>query len=209
MVNFESYDQKSWEIYRHVLSGLTYIHSQGLIHRDLKPSNIFLNFGYNHNIVVLICVYRGTAKIGDFGLATIRDGTYHRTDILSQQEELSQTTLTSEIGTPIYSAPEILKKRKYSYKVDIFSLGIWYFTFDSKLFSSFFEMLYNFQTSMERSVVLRDLRIGSFPIDLDKEKLSSQISIIKSITQLDPKGYFKFSIQFQLLRSSNSERGTF
>jgi translation initiation factor 2-alpha kinase 4 len=79
----------------------------------LKPSNVFLDSF-------------GNAKIGDFGLATIRidSKALNRNKLLSDIEEHS---LTSDIGTPIYIAPEILGKNvKYSYKVDMFSLGILY-----------------------------------------------------------------------------------
>ena len=46
-----------WKLFRQIVEGLVYVHSQGMIHRDLKPSNIFLDSSRN-------------AKLGDFGLAT-------------------------------------------------------------------------------------------------------------------------------------------
>jgi len=49
------------------------------------------------------------AKISDFGLSTILEGT---------------NTQLSICGTPLYSAPQLLKKKGYSYKVDIWALGI-------------------------------------------------------------------------------------
>lgn len=45
-------------IFKGIVKGLQYIHSQGLIHRDLKPHNIFL-YGPDH-----------IPKIGDFGLVS-------------------------------------------------------------------------------------------------------------------------------------------
>jgi len=45
-------------------------------------------------------------KIADFGFAT--------TDLFSQKQ----------LGTPNYIAPEIVKKQKYDYKVDIWALGV-------------------------------------------------------------------------------------
>lgn len=47
--------------------------------------------------------------ISDFGLSTILDN--------------SQSQL-SICGTPLYSSPQLLKKRGYSYKVDVWALGI-------------------------------------------------------------------------------------
>lgn len=49
------------------------------------------------------------AKISDFGLSTILDST---------------TSQLSICGTPLYSAPQLLKRRGYSYKVDVWALGI-------------------------------------------------------------------------------------
>jgi serine/threonine-protein kinase ULK/ATG1 len=47
--------------------------------------------------------------ISDFGLSTILD---------SAQSQLSIC------GTPLYSSPQLLKKRSYSYKVDVWAIGI-------------------------------------------------------------------------------------
>lgn len=48
-------------------------------------------------------------KISDFGLSTILDGT---------------NTNLSICGTPLYSSPQLLKKRGYSEKVDTWALGV-------------------------------------------------------------------------------------
>jgi hypothetical protein len=47
-------------------------------------------------------------KIGDMGMSIIFD-----------EEEL----IHSRVGTPLYIAPELVKKEKYDYKIDIWSLG--------------------------------------------------------------------------------------
>ena len=49
------------------------------------------------------------AKISDYGLSTILDGT---------------NTNLSICGTPLYSSPQLLKKRGYSEKVDTWALGV-------------------------------------------------------------------------------------
>ena len=79
------------------------LHEEEIIHRDIKPSNIYL-------------MKDNTIKLGDFGIAKDISG-FHRTKSIK--------------GTPLYTAPEIMEKRKkenrnkkYDYKVDIWSLGV-------------------------------------------------------------------------------------
>lgn len=71
------------------------------MHRDLKGDNILIGKD-------------GECKIADFGL--------------SKFTESSTQMMTTILGTPSYSAPEILaggkKSTLYTYKCDIWSLGI-------------------------------------------------------------------------------------
>jgi serine/threonine protein kinase len=99
---FEEKDILNWLF--QVCLALQYLHENSIVHRDIKPSNIFL---MENNII----------KLGDFGLSKYMP--IHRTKSL--------------VGTFIYSAPEILKevekggsikKKDYSYEVDIWSLGV-------------------------------------------------------------------------------------
>lgn len=59
---------------------------------------------------------------------------------------------TQQVGTHLYMSPEQLRGRQYSYKVDIYSLGL-----------IFFELLVAFGTEMERLETLRALRSSKFP----------------------------------------------
>lgn len=72
-------------------------HDRKVIHRDLKTSNIFLTMD-------------GRVKLGDFGIARL----------LSHTREKVNTM----VGTPYYLAPELLENKPYSFKCDIWSLGI-------------------------------------------------------------------------------------
>ena len=79
-----------------VILGVEDIHKRGLIHRDIKPENILLD----HN---------GYARITDFGIS-------------QYQSEINNSKKI--IGTLGYMAPETILKRKQSYNVDYFSIGI-------------------------------------------------------------------------------------
>ncbi|KDO29828.1 TKL protein kinase [Saprolegnia parasitica CBS 223.65] len=82
----------------HVAKGLAYLHGKNppLIHRDIKARNI------------LVDSQKG-AKICDFGESRLR----------SYQE-----TMTSNVGTARWIAPEVLLNDDYSEKADIYSFGV-------------------------------------------------------------------------------------
>jgi WD40 repeat protein len=85
-----------------VASGLAAAHAHGLIHRDIKPSNILLQTENGNEL--------GDAKISDFGLAKVIDGS-----------RLTQTGLVA--GTPMYMSPEQSLGESLDARADLFSLG--------------------------------------------------------------------------------------
>lgn len=154
-----------WRLFRQILDALSYIHSQGIIHRDLKPMNIFIDESKN-------------IKIGDFGLAK---NVHRSVDILKLDSHVtagSAEDYTSAIGTALYVATEVLDgKGKYNEKIDMYSLGI-----------IFFEMIYSFNTGMERVQTLKNLRNRNieFPKDFDGGKLQVERKIIMLLLAHDP-----------------------
>lgn len=80
----------------YTVQGLGYLRRSGIIHRDLKPSNVLLSLD-------------GEVKIVDFGMAR-----------QLKSSEQAQTYL----GTMIYMAPERLNGKSYSFKSDVWSLGL-------------------------------------------------------------------------------------
>ena len=76
---------------------LKHVHDRKVLHRDLKCQNIFLT---KTNII----------KLGDFGIARV----------LSSTRENARTM----VGTPYYLSPEIINGKAYSFKSDIWSLGV-------------------------------------------------------------------------------------
>ncbi|KAK7244117.1 hypothetical protein RIF29_38935 [Crotalaria pallida] len=78
-----------------IARGMEYIHSQGIIHRDLKPEN------------VLVGDDDSRLKIADFGIACE-----------------AAKNCDSWSGTYRWMAPEMIKKKRYGRKVDVYSFGL-------------------------------------------------------------------------------------
>ncbi|KAJ0404886.1 hypothetical protein P43SY_001798 [Pythium insidiosum] len=109
---------ETMRIFKQIVAGLKYIHSQGLIHRDIKPANIFLTRDS--------CV-----KIGDFGLAknTLQSSLHlspsqYVYDDGSDTSEDVEPTFSAGVGTPLYSSPEQIAGESCDAATDVFSLGI-------------------------------------------------------------------------------------
>lgn len=88
--------QKLFAIALDIARGMEYIHSQGVIHRDLKPENVLIDENF--------CL-----KIADFGIAC---------------EEARCDTLAEDPGTFRWMAPEMIKRKPYGRKVDMYSFGL-------------------------------------------------------------------------------------
>src|SRR5690606_36254683 len=99
--NFERFLNENFvnKILRKIIEGIAYLHKQGIIHRDIKPENILINDEDG----------KITIKIIDFGLSKVIPHS-QKTNIL--------------VGTLSYSAPEVVGKKTYNNKVDIWSFGV-------------------------------------------------------------------------------------
>lgn len=141
----------SLELLDNIISGVEYLHAQGVVHRDLKPANVFLSLSTSKlppsgSINLSSCrpcpardCLHITPRIGDFGLVAALGN-----------ECLTSNTMAKPVGTEFYR-PEGGDAR-ISEKLDVFALGV-----------VGFEMLQNFSTRMERVDALTRLRRGEFP----------------------------------------------
>lgn len=84
-------------------SALKFCYDHGVVHRDLKAENILLRSQDDDADIVLV----------DFGFASKQP-----------TELLSFKLLQTQLGTPNYVAPEILRGKAYNYKCDVWSLGV-------------------------------------------------------------------------------------
>jgi serine/threonine protein kinase len=106
------------ESFAQMLLGIEFLHNSNVVHRDIKPDHFVVGGDTGDTI-----------KLCDFTLAT-----------------KDEQQLTSECGTALFMAPEMLLHRAYDAKVDIWSFG----------------------------VIVYALLLGRFPYDVD-EKSSEEV----------------------------------
>ena len=81
------------------LQQLSHLHANGIIHRDIKPDNCLID-------------QMGRLSISDYGYASQCQGSPDK------------ATFTGRYGSLCYMAPEVSRREPYSFKADIWSLGV-------------------------------------------------------------------------------------
>ena len=83
--NMKISERRIWHFLIQILLAIEYLHRNNIIHRDIKTANIMINKDYS-------------ISVGDFGVSKIL-----KPDI---------NLATTQIGTPYYLCPEIIKGKK-------------------------------------------------------------------------------------------------
>lgn len=91
------------EYVRQAALGLREAHAHGFTHRDVKPSNLMVDRG-------------GTVKVVDFGLVS-------QAQAPDAAGDPGAVDATSQVGTPLYMAPEQARGQRVDHRADIYSLG--------------------------------------------------------------------------------------
>ncbi|MFT7818490.1 hormonally up-regulated neu tumor-associated kinase [Arapaima gigas] len=92
-------EKEAQKYVRQLVMAVEHLHRAGVVHRDLKIENLLLD--ENNNI-----------KLIDFGLSNCAG-------ILGYSDPFS-----TQCGSPAYAAPELLSRKKYGPKVDVWSIGV-------------------------------------------------------------------------------------
>ncbi|KAI0152834.1 hypothetical protein GGR57DRAFT_159814 [Xylariaceae sp. FL1272] len=92
-----------------VLTGLDYLHDQGVLHGDIKGANI-------------LTTKDGQVKLADFGVSTLTD----RNNVLAGPKDKQKSEKEKDrqvFGTPYWMAPEVIDMSQSTTASDIWSLG--------------------------------------------------------------------------------------
>ena len=89
-------EHQLWVYFSQCCEAVRHMHEKRIIHRDIKPSNIFI-------------MEDGRLKLGDLGLGRYLD--------------LQSILAFSQVGTPLYMSPEVLRGEGHHFASDIWSLG--------------------------------------------------------------------------------------
>jgi NIMA (never in mitosis gene a)-related kinase len=137
-----------WRFLIQILEGLRELHAAKVVHRDLKSANILL-------------AAPDLLKIGDLGVSTVL-----------HTHQLART----QIGTPLYIAPEVWRRRPYNYLCDLWSLGVLLYEMMT------FKFPFNARTTQD---LARRICVGHY--SLPSHGYSAElVSVLRRLLQVKP-----------------------
>ena len=133
---------------RQLTMGLKYLYEKQILHRDLKPQNILVTD-------------EGNIVITDFGFARYTD---------------NENMLNTLCGSPMYMAPEIMLKKRYNNKSDLWSVGV-----------IFFELLYGTTPYKAKNMIDLMSNIKKKPIKFPHNNITLECrNLLLGLLQKDP-----------------------
>ena len=155
-------------------NAMDYLHSRCskdclIIHRDLKPDNIA--FAEN-----------GVLKVLDFGLCTC---------IKTFKNGQDQYQMTGNTGSLRYMAPEVVLRKKYNEKVDVYSFGVllWQMARDQVPFRG-----------LNKENFIREVVVGGFRPKIDKSWPKAFSGMVERCWDADPYKRPSFSQIIEILK---------
>lgn len=97
LINFTMSVSQIFSFIKQMLRILSKLHEMSIMHRDLKLDNILILTNINKKVKITLI---------DFSLST------------------NMCISDKKVGTPLYSAPELIKNRNYNNKIDMYSFGL-------------------------------------------------------------------------------------
>lgn len=91
-----------WTWFLQLSCAVKHIHDRKILHRDIKTANIFMHQRDAGGWPIV--------KLGDFGISKA----------LEQTHALAKST----VGTPYYMSPELCDNKPYSFKSDVWAIGV-------------------------------------------------------------------------------------
>lgn len=105
-------ESQVWRVLLETVFGLRAMHKMGVMHRDIKSANIFLFTPQTQETTEINSQSQTDllqqAKLGDMNVSKVSKQGMNRT----------------QTGTPYYASPEVWRDEPYSFKSDIWSLGV-------------------------------------------------------------------------------------
>jgi serine/threonine protein kinase len=106
-----------------LLSGIAYLHQNGIIHRDIKADNIMIEID-DEGLYNPVIIDFGLAKVIELNLF-YHDKTSTSTVMASHLPEIKgEGTHSPSVGTPTYRAPECVSEQPYGLPSDMYSIGV-------------------------------------------------------------------------------------
>ncbi|KAG6960077.1 hypothetical protein JG688_00009778 [Phytophthora aleatoria] len=154
-------DASKMQIAYGVAYALTYLHSleHVVLHRDLKSRNILLTESL-------------AAKITDFGASRVR----------------SDATMTSNVGSSLWMAPEVMMGERYDEKADIFSLGVVISELDTQELPYSHAKEGNSRTghSLSDAAVLQMVSMGKLRVHVSPAMHPDMVEFVYRCVSVDP-----------------------